>query len=240
MALALSLAIHELATNAAKYGALTSSAGRVEVSWQADSTAGLKLRWIESGGPVVITPDRRGFGSTLIERALAIETGGQSVPSFDPAGVTCLITIPPSALERSGVRQEAKRTMPDETAKVLPTPPTRTKRILVVEDSAMVVMDIEGTIADLGWEVVGPAYRLADTIRLAGSADCDAALFDINLNGEMSWDAAAILQDRNIPFIFTTGYDGATILPARFAAVPVVSKPFRDEDIGRALHALFD
>jgi CheY-like chemotaxis protein len=79
---------------------------------------------------------------------------------------------------------------------------------------------------------------LADAIRLAGTADCDAALLDVNLNGEMSWDAADLLQERKIPFIFTTGYDGATILPPRFATKPVVSKPFGDKDISRALRAL--
>ncbi len=238
MGLALSLAIHELATNAAKYGALSTSGGRVVVTWKLGSDGGLELLWSEIGGPLVRAPDRRGFGSTLIERALAIETGGRSVLTFDPTGVTCLITVPSLALERGSAGQGQTKQAASETAKMLVTPVARTKRILVVEDSAMVVMDIEGAIADLGWEVVGPAYRLADAVRLAGSVDCDAALMDVNLDGEMSWDAAAILQDRKIPIIFTTGYDGATI-PARFAALPVVSKPFGDKDISRALRALW-
>jgi len=93
-ALALSLAIHELATNAAKYGALSVGTGYVDVSWQIDGSGGVDLLWRESGGPAVSVPQRRGFGSTLIELALSMETGGTSVLSFVPSGVTCTITLP--------------------------------------------------------------------------------------------------------------------------------------------------
>ena len=75
-ALALSLAIHELAINAVKYGALSVPAGRVDISWQYDDSNRVELLWRESGGPTVSTPRRQGFGSTLIKRALALETGG--------------------------------------------------------------------------------------------------------------------------------------------------------------------
>lgn len=238
IALALSLAIHELATNAAKYGALSVSAGRVDVSWRFDSSAGLDLFWRESGGPPVGLPDRRGFGSTLIERALAIETGGRSVLTFEPTGVTCAITMLPSAIDPGAEGRVTAKGIRTEIAEVPVKPVAPIKRILVVEDSALVVMDIESAIADLGWEVVGPAYRLADAVLLAGTAAIDAALLDVNLDGELSWDAAAILQDRRIPFVFTTGYDAATMLPGRFAGQTVVSKPFRSEDIANALRAM--
>lgn len=237
-ALSLSLTIHELATNAAKYGALSAASGLVEVTWKLGSNNGLDLLWKESGGPVVSPPTRRGFGSTLIERAFAIETGGMSILTFQPGGVECSITTPSSALREAGKGRPNETDNRQEAAKVQEMPIPQTRRILVVEDSALVVMDIEGAIANLGWDVVGPAYRLADAIRLAGDAQIDAALVDVNLNGEMSWDAAAILQDRNIPFIFTTGYDGATVLPDRFAGQTVVSKPFSDDDIASALRAV--
>ena len=99
-------------------------------------------------------------------------------------------------------------------------------------------MIIEDVIIDLGWEVIGPATRLSEAMVLAREEGIDAALLDVNLDGEMSWDAASILQDRGIPFIFTTGYDSATVLLERFARQPVVSKPFKAEDIERALHTL--
>jgi two-component system, chemotaxis family, sensor kinase Cph1 len=77
-ALSLSLAVHEFATNAAKYGALSVASGRIQLSWTFDADKGVELMWPEKGGPTVSTPKRRGFGSTLIERALAMETGGTS------------------------------------------------------------------------------------------------------------------------------------------------------------------
>lgn len=234
-ALALSLTIHELATNAAKYGALSTGSGRVDVSWNSAGAQGTDLLWKESGGPPVGPPGRRGFGSTLIERAFSIETGGISVLAFNPAGVECSITIPASGLVQTSKARSAGVETGPETESVAQAPKTQARRILVVEDSALVVMDIETAIENLGWEVVGPAYRLADALRLATDADFDAALVDINLNGEMSWGVAAILQDRELPFIFTTGYDATTVMPARFARQPVVNKPFSDKDIARAL-----
>lgn len=96
-ALALGMAFHELATNAAKYGALSVSTGQVRVAWNLREHAGttcLHLDWSESDGPSVLSPTRRGFGSRLIEHGLAHELAGQVQMKFDPAGLTCTIQIP--------------------------------------------------------------------------------------------------------------------------------------------------
>jgi two-component sensor histidine kinase len=90
-ALALSLALHELATNAAKYGALSRSEGRVELRWKLQDDR-LDLSWREYGGPRVAPPSRRGFGSRLIETALSYDLDGQSRLEFAPEGVHCSIT----------------------------------------------------------------------------------------------------------------------------------------------------
>lgn len=92
-ALALSMALHELATNAAKYGALSSSQGKVQIDWIASPPAQATVRWRESGGPPVGSPQRRGFGSRLLERGLAADLGGQPNLSFEPAGVVCLLPL---------------------------------------------------------------------------------------------------------------------------------------------------
>jgi two-component sensor histidine kinase len=92
-ALALSLALHELATNAAKYGALSVPGGRIDVSWWREDAL-LIIDWAESGGPAVQPPSHRGFGSKLIERSVAHELEGVSRMEFHPAGLRCELKIP--------------------------------------------------------------------------------------------------------------------------------------------------
>jgi PAS domain S-box-containing protein len=87
-AVAVGLAMHELATNAVKYGALSSAAGRVDVSWTAEAGK-LRLTWRESGGPPVKKPAQRGFGARLLEQGLAEELRGSVRLSFPPEGLVC-------------------------------------------------------------------------------------------------------------------------------------------------------
>jgi two-component sensor histidine kinase len=83
--LALSMAFHELATNAAKYGALSVPSGRVSIVWILRGGQ-LQLSWSERAGPTVVPPSRRGFGSRLLERGLARELGGEVRSSYEPSG----------------------------------------------------------------------------------------------------------------------------------------------------------
>jgi len=100
-AVALSMAVHELCTNAIKYGALSVEAGHVEVRWSVAADR-LRWQWRESGGPVVTAPTRTGFGSRMIERALAIQLSGQVAIAYEPAGVTCTIDAPLAAIRDHG------------------------------------------------------------------------------------------------------------------------------------------
>jgi two-component sensor histidine kinase len=96
-ALSLALAIHELATNAAKYGALSNEAGRVRISWHRDDDPGEPLfhfDWRESDGPPVAAPSRHGFGSQLIRRVLAGDFGGDVTMDFAPDGLKLRLTAP--------------------------------------------------------------------------------------------------------------------------------------------------
>ena len=96
-ALSLNLVLHELTTNAVKYGGLSVPGGRVEVSWRLEGPAGarrLVLAWSEAGGPEARPPDRRGFGCQLIERSIAHELGGEVELEFLPQGVQCRIEVP--------------------------------------------------------------------------------------------------------------------------------------------------
>ncbi|MDO9383630.1 MAG: PAS domain-containing protein [Hyphomicrobiaceae bacterium] len=93
-ALAFAMALHELATNAVKYGAFSVPGGNVHLTWQLEPVPEgrrLRVKWMERGGPPVATPERKGFGTRLIERSLAFELGSETTVQYDPLGVTCEI-----------------------------------------------------------------------------------------------------------------------------------------------------
>lgn len=93
-ALAVALAIHELNTNAMKYGALSREGGTVSVDWKVTEGAKVHLRWTESGGPPVVPPKSRGFGTLMIERVLPSDLDGEVSLEFLPQGVTCTVSAP--------------------------------------------------------------------------------------------------------------------------------------------------
>jgi len=234
-ALSLSLAVHELATNAGKYGALSTPGGRVTVSWRLADDGGIELSWSETGGPPVEPPTRRGFGSTLIERALAMETGGRANIHYLRTGVVCEIFLPFSSISHSDTLALAppsgKPVMIEMVTKVIQEP----FRILVVEDSFLLVMTLETVFDDLGWKLIGPATRKSEALALAQTETFDAALLDVNLDGEMSWEIAAYLKERRIPFVFSTGYDVTNILPDFLVGSAVIGKPYRSDELERRL-----
>jgi two-component sensor histidine kinase len=96
MALAIAMALQELATNAVKYGALSNEAGEVRIAWSVNDAPEkrLHLTWSETNGPAVEIPQRRGFGTRLIERSLAQDLHGKATIDFAPAGVVCTVDAP--------------------------------------------------------------------------------------------------------------------------------------------------
>ena len=96
-ALTLGIALHELATNAVKYGALSSETGTVQISWKVSASRDgnrLHLRWQEIGGPTVVPPTRKGFGSRVIERGLPHELKAEAHLDYAPSGLICTIDMP--------------------------------------------------------------------------------------------------------------------------------------------------
>ena len=101
-ALSMTMVLNELTTNAVKYGALSSSAGSVAVSWEAAEDRVLDIRWVENGGPTVTTPSRRGFGTRLIQRCIERDLAGKLDLRFESAGVQCALQVPNSVLTSVG------------------------------------------------------------------------------------------------------------------------------------------
>ncbi|HEY5071023.1 MAG TPA: HWE histidine kinase domain-containing protein [Caulobacteraceae bacterium] len=242
---ALTLALHELATNAVKYGALSTDAGRVEVSWAARPEGGFELSWTEKDGPIVAVPARRGFGSILLERVTGRELGGCSSIEFHPGGVravlradaTCLAK--PAAAEPIALRATRRPAEGVAGASLGAggSGDIRGVTVLIVEDAVLLALELEAGLTEAGALVVGTAADLAEAERML-ALSFDVAVLDANLNGEAVTPVATALRARGTPFIFATGYGEPCQAPDGFEA-PVVRKPYNVHQIAAALqHAL--
>ncbi len=99
--------LHELSTNAARHGALSSQDGKVAVDWSRDADGDLHLTWREHGGPPVTPPTRRGFGTQIVERSVSDQLGGEAIIEWLPEGVSCKFVIPAAHIVRMDRRQPA-------------------------------------------------------------------------------------------------------------------------------------
>jgi CheY-like chemotaxis protein len=112
------------------------------------------------------------------------------------------------------------------------------RRMLVVEDEALVAMALEDMLLELGCTVIGPALRLKPALALAKAEPLDGAVLDINLGDDRSFPVAEILSARSVPFLFASGYGGSG-LESPFSEAPVLSKPYCLDALEEALHQLF-
>ena len=234
VALHLALVLHELGTNARKYGALSGKHGQVAITWAMQTNGGrnLLLDWKESGGPKVRTPSTRGFGTTLIEKTLQSHGGDASV-QYRVDGLTCAIRLPlPTAAPTQARTYSVDR---PETRSVAYEKPSRQvvlkgKRIFVVEDEPLLAMEIEASLMEERFEVIGPVGTLEQAKRLLAESDCDAALLDANLGNQRTDELAAWMTRQNVPFAFVTGY-GREGLPQGFRDAIMLSKPFSQNEL---------
>lgn len=243
----LALVLHELATNARKYGALSVTSGRLSVKWEVQSNGGrnLLLEWKESGGPNVTAPATGGFGTTLIERTLQTH-GGQATLHYGVNGVTCKLKLP--IVQRSRPDLEAAIAALTE-----PSPPPAPRqadqfafegrRILIIEDEPLLAMELETNLSALGCKTLRSAATLDAASTFIENSECDAALVDVNLAGLQVDELAIALTKKHIPFAFVTGY-GREALPSGFQDAIILSKPFAKEQLlgtlARLLHPRTD
>lgn len=110
------------------------------------------------------------------------------------------------------------------------------QRVLIVEDEPSIVELISEMLEDLSFTVVATASDLNDAVALAQEIDVDLAILDVRLHGQQSVTVARILQSRDIPFIFATGYRTSDI-DQEFQAIPALPKPFQTADLARAIRS---
>ena len=111
------------------------------------------------------------------------------------------------------------------------------RRVLVVEDEAIVAIFLEEVLEELGHEVAGVVSRLEDAMARANDKDFDLAILDVHLAGVAVYPLADVLAARHIPFVFTTGL-GKDVIPAHLRDRPTLQKPFRAEDLSRTIATL--
>jgi CheY-like chemotaxis protein len=206
-----------------KYGALSSASGAVKVSWELNA-GHLNLQWTESGGPATAPPTSRGFGTKLITATCETQLGGKAKFDWLSEGLRCTLSVPvedkPSQPPRPAPADKIAGT---ETATAAP-PVLAGKRVLLVEDEMLVAMMMKDMLTDLGFSVVGPYGRISEALPVARANDLEAAVLDINLNGELVYPVAEALVARGVPIVFVTGY-GVESIDQQFSQIPVLQKP---------------
>jgi two-component sensor histidine kinase/DNA-binding response OmpR family regulator len=226
----LALALHELATNAAKHGALSSINGKLSLTWQLGPDA-LVLEWTESGGPLVAPPTSRSFGLRVIRASVEQQLNGEATFRWERNGLCCRFSIPRreamKAREAAAAPQLATLNGSGAGLKVSGRP-----RVLLVEDEALVAMMIQECLSDFGYQVVGPISTATEAAVRATDGNFEAAVLDINLGDGAVYPIADMLAARGVPFVFVTGYDAESV-DARFRDVPVLQKPIERDVLQR-------
>ncbi|WP_206244849.1 HWE histidine kinase domain-containing protein [Novosphingobium terrae] len=217
---ALALVVHELMTNAAKYGALSTPQGQLDITWTLGEQGDCCIDWSESGGPVVTQPTRNGFGSRLIQTTLVYDLGGRADMDYAATGLRARLVVPGRHLapgENGPPRQLPTAVVPDR--------PLADMAVLLVEDQSLIALDTEAMLRQLGARDVRLSPDATHAILTLGAFRPDVAVLDFNLGEGTSEQVAQHLAAIGVPFVIATGYGDTVMIPQRLQTVPMVRKP---------------
>jgi light-regulated signal transduction histidine kinase (bacteriophytochrome)/CheY-like chemotaxis protein len=236
----MALVLHELVTNSTKYGSLSVPEGYVRISWERSAKGDLMLEWREFKGPAVKEPSRRGFGSTIIQRSVPYDLGGEAQARFVEQGFEADFCIPVRHVVEAQAGMRAIR-FPASGVGHVEEPPRdllKDERVLLVEDSLIIALDAEDVLNHLGASEVATASSVDAALDLITSAAPTIAILDINLGNSTSFAIADTLLRLDIPFIFATGYGEQAKFPDVHRGRLVVQKPYTKGNIARALASI--
>ena len=239
----LALVFHEMVTNSAKYGALTDSRGLVDVTWSIDSNDACEIRWTESNGPAVKPPTRRGFGTTIIERSIPHDLGGEVSVEYHLSGVRARFLLPPQVYWIDADHDAITSSHSSESAHVngqihetATVSRLSGKSGLVVEDNMIISLDAEQMLLDNGASRVLTAMSVSEARRIVEAEQVDMALLDVNLGSETSFGLVPLLEEKKIPYVFVTGYGEKLEMPeGADPRVEAIKKPFATDQLIAAL-----
>ncbi len=230
----IALVFHELVTNSVKYGALSVPAGRVTIEITPMPDGNTRLHWSETGGPAVRAPERRGFGTTIIERSIPFELKGTAETRFAVTGFEATFTIPERFITLMPDTPEPAAAAPAQAL----APLSLSGVAMVVEDNMIIAMDAADILETLGVQTVHIAGSVAEALRVAEANTLSLAVLDVNLGAETSLPVAQVLAAQNVPFLLASGYGSNDGSLARYPQSTVIAKPFTLESLSKGLATL--
>jgi light-regulated signal transduction histidine kinase (bacteriophytochrome) len=234
----LALVVHELVTNARKYGALSTTDGQITVTTSSDEAGNVSIAWCETGGPMVSAPVRKGFGSTVLAQVIPFELNGISTPRFLPGGY-CLDIILPSAVAHCAEAEPLVETYPENGNAIVPADVgSLLSKCLLVEDNLFIAIDAEDLLRAIGAQTVVVTKSVADALAVLQAQSFSFALLDVNLGPENSLPIGRFLKAHSIPFIFGTGYGEDLAIGELLVDVPIITKPYHRTSMLKALDRL--
>lgn len=237
---AVAMCLHELSTNAAKYGALSTPAGRLGLSWRVEEQeqergGRLILDWVETAGPSVTAPSRTGFGSMVLRQTVESQLGGELRLDWDPAGLRCRIALPKDCFSTSGAAEAVNEAVDPGGVETLAN---SSARVLLVEDEALTALAMEQVLLDAGLTVLGPVGRVEDALAMLRETIPDVAVLDVNLFGQTVFPVADRLQALGVPFMFCSGYSRLDGISEKLSKVPLLAKPVLADHLIATLYNL--
>ena len=240
----MALVMHELATNAVKHGALSQERGSVIVAWTRSGNGNaerIRFTWTERNGPACANPARKGFGLAVI-RSAALECGGHADMRFTSEGFE--FNFEGDLTARTHLVTPRHISVLQQPRSPAPADPDQAEheasslRILLIEDEALIALQLKEDLEADGNIVIGPFARLAEGLAAAEGTAFDIAILDINLGIDNSAPIAEILDGRGVPFAFTTGYNDLIFLPPRLRQYPHLTKPYNMSEVKELVQKL--
>ncbi len=227
------LIVHELTTNAIKYGALSTQRGKLKIVWDIDPE-GLTIEWKELDGPQIEVPDKTGFGMTIIENAINYEFNGSSKIEFLKDGLYIKFQIPKNLVGESKddvfILEQMQKTLKVKDSKSPKNPKERT--VFILEDDFILAQDLKQAISNSKVNKIDTFSNQKQALNALGSVNYDFAFLDVNLKKESCINVAFECEKRKIPFHYISGYGNSFLEEnTSFPEASVIEKPIKTDKL---------
>ncbi|MGL4396494.1 MAG: GAF domain-containing protein [Hyphomicrobium sp.] len=226
------LVIHELVSNALKFGALSVPQGHLSVRWAINPNGALVLSWDEIGGPSVRAPTDRGLGLSIIQRNIPHSLGGEADVEFVRTGLKARFIVPARFLVSA---PPPELTDSHKQPLAVPHRPLEGFNLLVLEDQMLLALDLEAMLLERGAATVELAGTVDAALEIIARVRPDAAVLDVDLGDETSLAVAEALEALSIPFVFAAGDMERQFIPQHLRDIGVTPKPYAGDAVAELI-----